>query len=154
MNLENVQRRTVDTQAYVEMLRSLVEEGHEVSMMISGSSMSPFLIHHRDMIYFRQPDRALRRGDMVFYQRENGQYVMHRILRVHPDETYEIIGDNQTEIEYGVRREQIFALITKVKRKGKMMGPRDFWWEFFAGFWLSVIPLRRVLSRAYAGLIR
>lgn len=44
--------RLVDTRAYVGMLRELVEQGKEVRMVISGSSMAPFLIHGRDSIFF------------------------------------------------------------------------------------------------------
>ena len=72
--------RVVDTNEYVSALRELAEEGRVVSMLIAGSSMSPFLCHNRDYIYFTRPDRELRRGDMVFYQRDTGQYVMHRIF--------------------------------------------------------------------------
>ena len=145
--------RWVDTAEYVGVLCGLVEEGHEVSMLVSGSSMSPFLIHLRDTIYFRKPERPLRAGDMVFYQRDSGQYVMHRILRVRGD-VYDIIGDAQTEIERGVRRDQIFAVITRVKRKGRLIGPGDFWWAFFARVWTKLIPLRPLIAWAYARLIR
>ncbi|MGM9629472.1 S24/S26 family peptidase [Butyricicoccus sp.] len=140
--------KVVDTAEYVSMLRGLVEEGREVSMVVAGSSMAPFLVHRRDSICFRAPDRALRVGDMVFYQRITGQYVMHRICRVTP-EGYGIVGDAQTQIEGPVRREQIFALVTKVQRKGKWIGPGDFRWEFFARVWIHAIPLRPVLLRAY-----
>lgn len=58
--------RTIDTRTYIDMLRGLTEEGKEVTLIVAGSSMSPFLIHHRDSICFRKPDRELRRGDMVF----------------------------------------------------------------------------------------
>ena len=34
--------RIVDTGEYVSMLKGLVEEGREVSLMLSGSSMAPF----------------------------------------------------------------------------------------------------------------
>lgn len=147
--MENIQRRLVDTREYVDVLRGLTEEGKEVSMLVAGSSMNPFLIHYRDTIFFKKPDRALRRGDMVFYQRETGQYVMHRILRVKPEGLY-IVGDAQTEIEGPVKPEQVFAVITRVKRKGKMIGPDDFWWKFFEGPWLCIVPLRRVIMRLYA----
>ncbi|MGN0776139.1 MAG: S24/S26 family peptidase [Candidatus Ventricola sp.] len=145
--------RLVDTAEYVGVLRGLVEEGHEVSMLVSGSSMSPFLIHLRDTIYFKQPDRPLRAGDIVFYQRDSGQYVMHRILRVRGD-VYDIVGDAQTQIERGVRRNQIFAIITRVKRKGKFIAPGDFWWTFFARVWTKLIPFRPLIAWAYAHLIR
>ena len=140
--------RFVDARAYIGMLKGLVEEGKEVSIIVTGSSMNPFLIHQRDTVFFRRPDRPLRRGDIVFYQRDNGQYVLHRIVRVRGD-MFDIIGDAQTEIERGVRREQIFALVTKVKRKGKLIRPGDFWWMFFERVWLRMIPLRRIISVVY-----
>ncbi len=40
---------------------------------------------------------------------------------------YYIVGDAQTQIEGPVRRDQIFARITKVKRKGRILQPGDFW---------------------------
>ena len=140
--------RIIDTVEYVSVLRELTEAGQEVSMRISGNSMSPFLIHGRDSICFRKPDRPLKAGDMVFFQRLSGQFVMHRICKVRP-EGYYIIGDAQQVIEGPVQREQIFALINKVNRKGKLIGPGDCWWEFFAHVWLNVIPLRRIFVKLY-----
>lgn len=141
-------RRTVDTREYVSVLREIAEEGKVVSMVIAGSSMSPFLCHERDSIYFTSPDRELRRGDMVFYQRDSGQYVMHRIYKVRP-EGYYMVGDGQTEIEGPLRRDQIFARIIQVKRKGKVLKPGSFWWEFFEHVWLRLIPVRFLLVRLY-----
>lgn len=143
----------VDTREYVSVLRELTEQGKEVSLIISGSSMSPFLIHQRDYICFKKPERKLKKGDMVFYQRDSGQYVMHRIWKIQPDGYY-IVGDAQTEIEGPVREEQIFALITKVQRKGKWLAPGDFWWEFFEHVWLHMIPIRRKIMKIYAKVIR
>ncbi len=112
--------------------------------------MAPFLIHHRDFIFFGPIDRPLKRGDMVFYQRDNGQYVMHRICRVNSaSSTYDIIGDAQTEIERGVRSDQVFAVVFKVQRKGKLLGPESFWWKFFESVWLCVRPFRRVIMKLY-----
>ena len=133
--------KKVDTFEYVSVLKELVEEGREVSMVICGSSMSPFLIHQRDSIRFRKPDRPLRRGDMVFYQRDSGQYVMHRICRVRPA-GYDLIGDAQTEIEGPIRRDQIFALVTAVRRKGRWIGPRQFWWPFLMKLYAELISRR------------
>ena len=91
--------KTVDTKEYISMLRTLIEEGKQVSMIISGSSMAPFLIHARDHIYLKSPSGELRKGDMVFYQRSNGEYVMHRIYNVKNEEYY-LIGDAQTVIDF------------------------------------------------------
>ena len=120
--------KMMDTRAYVGMLKELVEQGREVRMVISGSSMAPFLIHGRDSIFFRAPARELRKGDIVFYERPGGQFVVHRICRVHAD-GYDIIGDAQTEIEHHVQRKQIFARV-----------------------WIRIIPLRPILMHGYARL--
>jgi len=145
--------RKIDAKEYIGTLRQMVEEGHEVGMIITGSSMAPFLIHERDYICFKKPDRELRRGDMVFFQRANGQFVMHRIHKVR-QEGYDIVGDAQTEIEKAVNREQIFAIVTRVKRKGKWLSEGDFWWEFFAHAWLHMIPLRNVLIKLVGKVVR
>lgn len=144
--------KIIDTGEYVSVLRELTEAGQQVSMRIAGSSMSPFLVHGRDYIRFQKPVQPLKRGDMVFYQRKNGQFVMHRILRAGP-EGYDIVGDAQQQVEGPIRRDQIFAIITQVQRKGKWIGPEDFWWKFFSGPWLSLLPFRRALLRMY-GLLK
>ena len=135
--------KVVDTREYVGMLKELTEEGKEVSMLVFGSSMAPFLIHARDMIYFKKPDRELQKVILYFSEKE-------RAVRHAPDMEdqaggYYIVGDAQTQIEGPVKREQIFALITKVRRKEKWLEPGDFWWEFFEHVWLHMIPLRRGL---------
>lgn len=139
----------VDTREYVGVLRELTEAGEQVSLLIAGNSMAPFLIHQRDYIYFEKPKRELKKGDPVFYQRRNGQFVMHRICRVNKDGTYDIIGDNQTGVEPGISREQIFALVVRVKRKGKLYEPGDLYWDFFEKVWINMIPFRRLAMRVY-----
>lgn len=54
--------RLVDTRAYVGMLKELIEQGKEVRMVISGSSMAPFLIHGRDSIFFSCPGAGAAKG--------------------------------------------------------------------------------------------
>ncbi|MEE1038810.1 MAG: S24/S26 family peptidase [Eubacterium sp.] len=138
--------RKIDTNKYVSVLRNLVEEDKEVGLLISGNSMAPFLVHERDYIYFKKPDRPLQPGDMVFYQRENGQFIMHRIFDIR-DNGYYMLGDDQFQIEGPLQRSQIFALVTKVKRNGKVLGPEDFLWKFFRGPWRKSYSLRRFLFR-------
>lgn len=146
-------KRILNTTEYVTVLKELANEGQELSLVIAGNSMSPFLVHERDLIYFKKPDRPLKRGDMVFFQRKNGLYVMHRIWKKKP-EGYYIVGDSQFEVEGPVQEDQIFALITGVCRKGKQLAPGDFWWEFFARVWIRIVPLRKYLIRLYGKIVK
>lgn len=145
--------KTVDTNEYMAVLQGLISEGREVGLLISGDSMAPFLVHGRDYIYFKTPDRELKKGDMVFYRRTSGQYIMHRILDIKP-EGYYIIGDNQVMVEGPLDRSQIFAIVTKVKRNGQLIGPDSLIWKFYEKVWIRMIPVRRIISRVCRKLKR
>lgn len=90
--------RVVDAQVYIPMIRSILEEGKTVPMIITGSSMTPFLVSRRDRIFLKKAEDPLHVGDMAFFRRPNGQYVFHRIWGIRP-EGYYFLGDAQTEVE-------------------------------------------------------
>lgn len=149
----DIPKKVVNTEAYMHVIREIISEGHEVSLLITGNSMNPFLADGRDTILIRKPERLLKKGDMVFYRRKNGQYVMHRICRVQEDESgrrdYYMIGDAQQEREGPIGEHMIFGLISMVRRKGKWIGKGNFWWEFFEHIWLYMIPLRGWIMGIY-----
>ena len=133
--------RQMDAQTYLPVLMQLLEEGRQVTLTVTGGSMTPFLVHGRDAICFSRPEGRLRRGDMAFFRRGDGSYIMHRICRVSP-EGYFLVGDAQQ------------AVVTRVRRKGRWIGPEDIWWRFFAGPWLWLLPVRPLLRRGYGALRR
>ncbi len=143
--------KTVDTQIFLDAVKEMVREGREVPVTITGNSMSPFLVHGRDRVLFSSIKRPLQKGDMVLYQRKGGQYVMHRIRRINRIRNeYYMIGDAQMMTEGPLKEGQIAAVVTSVCRKGKWLKQGDFWWEFFRGPWLYMVPFRRVALRTYA----
>ncbi len=139
--------RIMDIDAYMPVLQELLAQGQSVSLTVTGESMSPFLRHGRDQIRLAAVTAPPKRGDMVFFRRRNGQYIMHRVLRRMADGNYAIIGDGQQQVEAPIAPEQIFAVVTQVCRKGTWIGPGAFWWRFFAGPWLTLLPLRPLLRR-------
>ncbi len=140
--------KIVDINELMPVLIDMIHEGKTVPFTVTGSSMNPFLIHMRDSVSISPVTAPLKKGDIVFYQRVNGQYVMHRIHHIRKNQLY-IIGDAQTEIEGPVYPSQVFGIIHQVKRKGKIISEGDFWWFFFAHIWLHMIPLRRPIMRLY-----
>lgn len=108
----------------LEELYPLIEEslgaGGEVYMTVRGNSMSPFLYDQRDQAVFAPlGDRRIRRGDIVFYQRKGGQFVMHRVYAVGADGVMTMLGDAQWTLEPGIRPEQLRAFVPRVVRKGR-----------------------------------
>lgn len=134
-------------------LLELMEETDCVPLVISGGSMTPFLVHGRDTVYLSKVQRPLRKGDMILYRRDSGYYILHRIYQIESD-SFTLVGDAQTELEPGIRKDQILALVCAVRRKGKLLKPGNFWWNFFQHVWIRMVPLRPWVRGCYSGLAR
>ena len=131
---------------------ALLRQGAELPLVVSGGSMRPFLVPGRDSVLLKAPDRPLRRGDIVFYRRSNGAYILHRLRKIENGRCW-MIGDAQIVTEGPLDERCIFAYVTQVQRKGEIEQPGTRLWDFFAGTWLRVIPLRRMIMKVY-GCVR
>ncbi len=140
--------RVLSPEELMGPLLRLLDETAAVPLVISGGSMVPFMIPKRDSVYLSKVDRKLKRGDMVLYQRDNGHYVLHRIFHVE-NGLYTMVGDAQTELEPGIRPDQIRAVVTAVRRKEKLLRKNSFWWFFFEKIWIRIVPLRPVIMKTY-----
>ena len=147
------QVKTLAPEILLEEYRRLLESEDRIEalpLVITGGSMTPFLVGGRDTVYLSRLTRPARRGDMLLYRRRNGTYVLHRVYRA--EETLTMVGDAQTELEPGICPSQVMAVVTRVERKGKTLGPGAFWWEFFEKVWLRMIPVRRGIMKLYAAI--
>jgi hypothetical protein len=143
--------RIIEPEALMSQLPQILQEAESVPLVISGNSMSPFLIHGRDTVYLSRVTKPIRRGDMILYRRRNGAYILHRVYRVKQD-TYTLVGDGQYGLEPGIRKDQVLAMVTAVRRKGKLLRKGSFCWEFFAHIWLALLPVRPGIRRLYTWL--
>lgn len=140
--------KILGTEAYINTLVDMVDQGNEVSLVVVGHSMEPFLVHERDQVLLSPITRKVQKGDIVLYQRENGQYILHRICRIRAD-GYDLVGDNQNicDIEGPIQRKQMRAIVRKVRRHGKVVQEGDFLWRIFQKEWLRMIRWRRYLKK-------
>ena len=136
---------------YRELLKD--ESVEALPLVISGNSMSPFLIHGRDTIYLSRLARPAKRGDVLLYQRDSGAYILHRVYKIEGD-SFTMVGDAQTELEPGIRPEQVIAIMSSAERKGKRQAPGSFWWEFFEKVWIRMVPLRPIVRKVYTAVSR
>ena len=137
--------RAIDTREVEIPLKELsplmiecLTQGQEVLLTITGNSMSPFLRHKRDQVVLTACDpAALQAGEVPLYRRDNGQYVLHRIVErddgtirtrygcrrplpaAEASLTYTLLGDAQWETEPGIRPDQIVAKATAFIRRGR-----------------------------------
>ena len=140
--------RVLPPEEVMEQLLGLLDHTEQVPLVISGSSMYPFLHHRRDTVYLSKVAGPLKVGDMILYRRPSGQYVLHRIIRAGQGK-YDLRGDRQTVIEPGIRDSQILAVVTAVRRDGKLLRSGDRIWDFYEKSWIRMVRLRPWLIRGY-----
>lgn len=111
-----------------------------------GTSMRPLIRQGKDVMIIKRFDNCckLKKMDVPLYKRENGQYVLHRIIKVTKD-GYVIRGDNTYSNEYGVTDHQIIGVLTGVIRNGKEISVNSFGYKVYSYFWLYTYYIRRVV---------
>ncbi len=114
-----------------------------------GTSMQPLLRHHENPVVLVPVDGRLKRGDVPFYKRSDGQYVLHRIIRVHKD-CYDCCGDNQSVLERGVTDAMIFARMVGFYQGERYISVDDKAIRRYARRRMASRPFRR----AFAALSR
>lgn len=105
--------------------------------------------------------RLLIEGDIALYQKADGSYILHRVIRLSASSVCLCCGDAQWEGEQ-VDEAQIIAYVTAFRRKGRWRETalsRPY--RLYEHFWVHTFPARRpllrllrFLQRARRGLIR
>ena len=127
-----------------------LENGGRATITVTGISMLPMLYNRRDSVTLI-PGGKEKLGDVIFYRRDNGQYVLHRIIRLTED-GYICCGDNQYEKE-PVRPEQVIAVVDSFVRKGKLYTHTHFGYRVYTALWVRLFFMRRfyIAVRRWAG---
>lgn len=102
---------------YDETIRLVLDSGGEFCMYPRGKSMLPLIVPERDCVTLVKC-RSLRRGDIALYRRENGSYILHRVIKEEKG-IYTMCGDNQRCPETNVKFSQIIGKVKCVRRKGR-----------------------------------
>ncbi len=111
-----------------------------------GDSMMPLIKQGRDVLIIQKPDGRLKKYDVPLYQRDSGQYVLHRILKVRKSD-YVICGDNRYNKETGITDRHIIGVLTGIIRNGVEMSVTDFRYRLYVHLWCDFFPVRAFLIR-------
>lgn len=124
-------------EARLEQLLPIIEEqlqnGQSVRFTTNGTSMLPMLRDGKDQVLLSPLPERLKKYDLPLYRRENGQFVLHRIVGV--GETYTCVGDNQFDLERGLRQQQMIGVVTEFTRKGKTYSVNAFSYKLYCRLW-------------------
>ncbi|CVI69368.1 Peptidase S24-like protein [Clostridiales bacterium CHKCI001] len=139
----------VDTMQYLTTICQILKDGKTAVIPVSGGSMMPFLVSERDFVMLSRTEGEIRKGDIVLYQRRNGQFVLHRVYKIRKKKWYYMVGDAQNVIEGPIMEGQVRAKVIKVMRNGIWISETCFWWCFFEVIWIRIIPVRKYIWKGY-----
>lgn len=126
--------------------------GQTIRFSPQGVSMLPMLRQGVDSVVLSPLPDQLRKYDVPLYQRDNGKYILHRIVAV--GETYTCIGDNQFDLEHGVRQDQMIALVTGFYRGDKFHSVAEPGYRLYCRFWHYSRPVRHFWRRGIGWIRR
>ena len=93
--------------------------GLDFQIPITGTSMNPLLYQNRDFVRIVKPQLPLKLGDIPLYRRNDGAFVLHRVVAIKDNGEYVMCGDNQFILEYGITDKNIIGVAKTLIIDGK-----------------------------------
>ena len=147
-----MQERNVRFEVLMPLIRERIAAGETVRFSPRGTSMLPMLRQGVDQVVLAPVPERLKKYDLPFYQRDNGQFVLHRIVKV--GETYTCVGDNQFERERGLRHDQMIGVVISFTRGSKEHSVDELSYRIYCSFWHHSRLVRHVWRHVIGRLRR
>ncbi len=134
------------------VIREQLARGCSVKLSPRGTSMLPMLRQGIDSVLLSPLPERLKKYDLPLYQRDDGSYILHRIVGV--GEYYTCMGDNQFVCECPVRHDQTIAVVTAFYRGKKKISVDALSYRLYRWFWWHSRKWRRFWRRGVSWLRR
>lgn len=105
--MESLNKPNVSLTEFWPVMKEVIDSDGEFAFYPNGTSMLPLIRQGVDQVILVKAN-DIKKGDVVLYLRDNGQFVLHRIVKVKKGE-YVMCGDNQFDLEYGITDKHILA---------------------------------------------
>ncbi|MCX7714371.1 MAG: S24/S26 family peptidase [Clostridia bacterium] len=138
-------RRCIGMEELSPIILEAVQKGRSVRMRVVGNSMYPMLRSGIDSVVLVRAD-SCKRGDIPLYRRENGSFVLHRVISVSGG-AYTMCGDNQTTKEFPVYESQIYGKVKGFYRGGRYISCKNPLYRAYSFVWTVFFRFRPVFAK-------
>lgn len=135
--------KLVTIEEIVPVIKEQMKNDGKVSFTPKGNSMLPLFRNNMDVVILSKPQFPLKKYSIAFYQRENGRYVLHRVIG-RKNQKYTMRGDNQYRNEPGISGEQIIAVVTEFVRNGKACEVTNRRYQLYCICWTNTVYIRMI----------
>ena len=130
-----------------EKISLVTGPGELFPLKVTGNSMRPFLREGRDTVWLKAP-REIHRGDVVFFKREDGSFILHRVRKRLADGKLLVNGDAQAWCET-VEEKNVIALVSAVTSGRKTVSSDSPGLKILTALWYPTRPVRPALFGLY-----
>ncbi len=140
--------KKTDMKTLYPLIEESINNGSDVRIKITGYSMYPLVSSYRDSVVLTKA-KALKKGDVPFFRRTDGSYILHRIVGI-KNGAYKICGDYEQKIEYPVYPQQVVAVAKGFYRGGKYISCDSLGYKIYKAFWMNTFLLRPLMLKILA----
>ena len=123
----------------IDIIQEQLKSGGVFTFCPSGQSMEPFLVQGDSVTI--QKSSTYKKYDIVLFQLKSGAFVLHRIISVNANKTFNMRGDNQSHIEREVEPQAIVGKVVSYTHRGKNKNNTH---SLSVQIWNKFIPLRKI----------
>lgn len=149
-----MQTYTLPMEELAELISLQLREGGRAALTVTGSSMLPMLRNGKDTVELIPVSGYQKKGAVILYRRENGKFILHRIIRADGGH-YVCCGDNQYTRET-VEHTQLLAVVDGFTHKGRKISLTNPGYRLYTAAWVGLFPLRKayIFARRRLGALR
>ena len=131
----------VPMDSLIQVVQLQLETAKKASLTVTGFSMRPMLRQYKDSVVLVPVNGRLQSGDIALYRRQNGKYILHRVIRV-TETGYLFCGDNQAKLE-PVGHDQLIAVVTAYTKNGQLRQLDSFGYRLYCAAMVKLFGLRK-----------
>lgn len=134
--------KSVKLSQLYDVMTEMLEADGSVNFNPRGTSMLPMLHNDGDRVIIVKAKNALKKYDLPLYRRDDGQFVLHRIVKKPVNGIYSMCGDNQWQIEKNINHSQIVGVVTGFYRSNKFYSVDNIGYKAYCRLWVALRPIR------------
>ena len=150
--MDSLKIKNTNIDLLIPLIKECLEKDNSVTLTPYGNSMLPMMNGGKDTVTISKIKNKLKKYDLPLYVRNNGQYVIHRIVGI-KNGCYVCIGDNMFSCECDVKDSMIIGIVTSFTHNRKHYRTDCLSYRIYCVIWDQSRFFRRCI-RKLATLIK
>lgn len=144
----NASKKIIEKEKLLELLSETIKYENGIFVLtVTGTSMTPTLYPDISSVTLVSVDKKpVRKYDIVLFKRDNGDIVLHRVIKILTDGMLLVNGDSQVWTEK-IKRENILAVAQSYTKNNRIVKCSGIHFRCKSAVWCMLRPLRPKIFR-------